>query len=121
MVLSMAAKWVDNTIYFGPDRRRRPAKRLLDRRRHDESGDAPPLAATLRRLRVRINGPTANDRQQALVMIEAAIGEASRLGWRHCVRALENAHDALRGSGPEGAPAADAYVLEAMAHCGAGR
>jgi len=117
----MATRWVDNSAYFGPDRRRRPSKRLLDRRRVDEAGDPPPLAALLRRLRVRIAGPTADDRRHALDMLKAAIGEASRRGWRQCAAELADADQALRTGGRDGPALADTHVVKAMDHAGAGR
>jgi hypothetical protein len=117
----MAAKWVDNSAYFGPDRRRRPNKRLLDRRRHNEAGEPPPLAGLLRRLRVRISAPGAEDRRQALEMLKAAIGEASRLGWRECAAVLADADQALRTGGREGVTIADACVVQALDHASAGR
>lgn len=121
MSMHMAAKWVDNQTYIGPDRRRRPAKRLMDRRRLDEAGEPPALAALLRRLRVRINGSTPEDRHHALAMLKAAIGEASKRGWRQCASALADADQALRTNGREGAALADACIVSAMDHAGAGR
>lgn len=117
----MAAKWVDNGGYFGPDRRRRPAKRLLDRRRLDEAGEPPPLTALLRRMRVRIGGLSADDRRHALDMLKAAISEANRLGWRHCEAALVEADRILRTGGPGAAAAADAKVVDAQEHAGGRR
>jgi hypothetical protein len=118
---AMVTRWVDNGSYVGPDRRRRPSKRLLDRRRFDEAGDPPPLAALLRRLRVRVTGPSPEDRRHALEMLKAAMGEANRLGWRHCAAALAAADAALRAGGRDAPATADARVVEAIAHAAASR
>ena len=118
----MAKSWVDNTAYFGPDRRRKPSKRWNDRRRLDEAGEPPPLAGLLRRLRVRVAGPSAEDRRHALDMLKAAIAEASRLGWRRCAAALVNADDTLRtGGSRDVAATADALIVEALEHAAYGR
>jgi hypothetical protein len=117
----MATKWVDNGDYFGPDRRRRPGKRLLDRRRHDEAGQPPSVGALLRRLRVRIGGSSADDRHHALEMVKAAIDQAHRLGWQRCAEALIAADEALRIGGADAAHVADAHVVQALDHAGSGR
>lgn len=119
----MANKWVDNTEYFGPDRRRRPAsKRWGERRRDDEAGQIPPLGALLRRLRVQMLGITRNDDHiRALQLLNGAISEASRLGYRQCATALQAADRALREHGPKGVTIADTKILEAMDHAGGAR
>ncbi len=118
----MATRWVDNTTYIGPDRRRKLSRRWNDRRRHDEAGELPPLGALLRRLRVRISSDTAEDRRHALEMLKAAIGEASRLGWRQCAGVLIRADEMLRTAGERDvALAADALIVEALEHAGLGR
>jgi hypothetical protein len=120
--MRMPSKWVDNKSYFGADRRLRPSKRWNDRRRHDESGEPPPLGALLRRLRVRVAGPSADDRQHALEMVKAAIAEASRLNWRHCAAALVRVDQILRtNGGRQATAAAEALIVEALEHAGAGR
>jgi len=117
----MATKWVDNNAYIGPDRRRRPARRVLDRRRYDDAGELPPLGAMLRRLRVRVTSGSAEDRRHALEMFKAAIGEANRLGWRRCAAALMSADEAFRTGGPQSAGLVEAWLIDAMDHAGAGR
>jgi hypothetical protein len=118
----MPSRWVDNTNYFGPDRRRKPAKRWNDRRRQDEAGEPPPVGALLRRLRVRIAGPSAEDRRHALEMVKAAISECSRLGWYRCAATLVRVDDLIRGDGGREAVArADVLIVEALEHAGAGR
>lgn len=117
----MADKWVDNTGYFGADRRKPGRKRLLDRRRHDEAGKPPPLSAILRRARVRINGPSEDDRRHALDMLKAAIEQANRLGWALCATCLIEADRALRSERNDAASLADDKVAEALGHAGAGR
>ena len=118
---AMAAKWVDNGEYYGPDRRRRPSRRLLDRRRLDTAGEPPPLGALLRRLRVRITGQSTDDHKHALDMFSAAMGQANRLGWRKCAEALQAADRAFRAGGRNAAAIADAKVCEAMDHANNGR
>ena len=118
----MATRWVDNAAYFGPDRRRKPSKRWNDRRKLDEAGEPPPLAALLRRLRVRVAGQTAEDRRHAFDMLKAAINEASRMGWRQCATTLMSADELLRTGGRRDvAAAADALIVEALEHAAFGR
>jgi len=116
----MATKWVDNTEYFGPDRRKRPGpKRWRERRGADEAGEPPPIGALLRRLRVRLLNPTGDDRKHALEMLRAAIYEANRLGWRQCVVSLQAADQILRSNGA--ASALESKIAEAMDHANANR
>lgn len=118
----MASRWVDNTSYFGPDRRRKPSKRWNDRRRQDEAGDPPSLGALLRRLRVRVAGPSPDDRRHALEMLKAAIGECSRRNWPQCAATLMRVDELLRTDGSRQAvAAADTLIIEALEHAGAGR
>jgi uncharacterized membrane protein len=117
----MATKWIDNTEYFGPDRRRRPAKKWNDRRRHNEATELPPLGALLRRLRVQMISLTPEGCGHALQMLSGAISEANRQGFRQCVAALQNADAAIRQHGPRAAAQADALLVEAMDHAGSGR
>jgi hypothetical protein len=118
----MPTRWVDIGSYFGPDRRRKPAKRWNDRRRLDEAGEPPPLGALLRRLRVRVAGPSPDDRRHALEMLKAAIGEAGRRGWRQCAATLSNVDQLVRTTATREALAtADTLIIEAMDHAAAGR
>lgn len=117
----MASKWIDNTEYFGPDRRRRPAKKWNDRRRYDEATDLPPLGALLRRLRVHMISLTPETCGYALQMLSAAISEANRQRYRQCSTALAAADAAIRQYGASAASKADALLVEAMDHAGAGR
>jgi hypothetical protein len=117
----MANRWVDNSGYFGLDRRRKPSRRWNDRRRLDEAGEPPPLGALLRRLRVRIAAPGAEARRHALDMLGAAIGEATRLGWRRCAAVLMMADEALRAGARDAAATADTLIVEAQEHAAYGR
>ncbi len=117
----MATKWIDNTEYFGPDRRRRPAKKWNDRRRHDEATELPPLGALLRRLRVQMVSLTPSGCALVLQMLSGAISEANRQGFRHCVASLQAADSAIRTHGARAAAQADALLVEAMDHAGSGR
>jgi len=112
----MTSKWVDNTEYFGPDRRRRSAKRWGDRRHYDETVPLPPLGALLRRLRVQMVSLTPDQCAHALQMLNGAIGEANRQGLRRCAASLLAADAAIRQSGARGSAIADAHLVEAMDH-----
>lgn len=76
----MNRKWVDNEVYFGPDRRQRDGgKRWGDQRKVNDAGDPPPLGSLLRRLQISlydINDPTKRQRVQQ--MISLGIMEAQR-------------------------------------------
>lgn len=75
----MRSKWVDNTDYIGPDRRRAsPGLRWRERRRFDETTpEPPPLGAMLRRLRVQILGmQSAADRLHVMQLAAAAAKQA---------------------------------------------
>jgi hypothetical protein len=51
----MTMLWVDNTSYFGPDRRRKLSSfRMLERRRENYAGPAPSLSIAMRQLRMRV-------------------------------------------------------------------
>jgi hypothetical protein len=117
----MASKWVDNTEYFGPDRRKRSGhKRWSDRRRDNEASELPPLGALLRRLRVLTQNLAApDDRRRAIQIMSGALREAHRLGYPRCAAALQAADRALRE--PGGGGAADAHLVEAMSCLAIGR
>jgi hypothetical protein len=120
----MRGKWVDLLDYFGPDRRRRPgSKRWGDRRRDDEAGELPPLGALLRRVRVQMHSAHADDRRRALQLLNAAIDEAQRLGYRGCSEALQGVDRILRQRGDAAAlaAAAEGQLVEAMDHAAAQR
>jgi len=76
----MSRKWVDNEVYFGPDRRTRGlGKRWGDRRTYDDAAEPPPLGAVLRRLRVHLgNIATPEDRRRAHDLARFAATEAER-------------------------------------------
>ena len=119
----MADKWVENNGYVGPDRRKRPGpKRWSERRRHDETGAAPPVAALLRRLRVQLIGMyTPEDRRRVQQLLLAAIHQAQRQRMFDCADALKRAEHLLR-TGPAGdLSKADAALLEAMTLASANR
>ena len=46
--------WVDNTSYFGSDRRCKRTMRMLERRRENYAGPAPSLSIAMRQLRMRV-------------------------------------------------------------------
>jgi hypothetical protein len=50
----MTMLWVDNTSYFGPDRRCERTMRMLERRRENYAGPAPSLSMAMRQLRMRV-------------------------------------------------------------------
>ena len=112
----MADKWVENNGYIGPDRRKRPGpKRWADRRRYDETGAPPPLAALLRRLRVQLIGMySPDDRRRVQQLLLAAIHQAHVQRMFDCADALKRAEQILR-TGPAGdVSRADTALLEAM-------
>ncbi len=112
----MADKWVDNSGYIGPDRRRRSGqKRWGDRRRFDATEKYPPLGALLRRLRVQLLGMySPDDRARALQLLAGAMSEALRQHLFECAESLKRADKMLR-TGPAGdLSQVDAAILEAM-------
>lgn len=113
----MNRKWVDNEVYFGPDRRSRGgAKRWGDRRSYDDAGDPPPLGAVLRRLRVRLSEtPSVTHRHHAMQLLNLAINHATRLGNAPCAASLRRAAPLITADQFE---QADRLVVEAMAHFG---
>ncbi|MGE0741443.1 MAG: hypothetical protein AB7O98_08880 [Hyphomonadaceae bacterium] len=113
----MTKKWVDNEVYFGPDRRARGlGKRWGDRRRYDDAGQPPPLGAILRRLRVMLPHISSTDaRHRALELARLAISEADRLGLPDCARALREASSLISS---DAAASADRLLLEAQAAAG---
>src|SRR5512134_2377783 len=88
----MNRKWVDNEVYFGPDRRKTGlGKRWGDRRSFNDAGDAPPLGTVLRRLRVHLSDiTTPDDRRRTYELARFAAAEAERQHMPACA-------DALRG------------------------
>ncbi|MBC7768886.1 MAG: hypothetical protein H7124_08860 [Phycisphaerales bacterium] len=118
----MATKWVDNTEYFGPDRRRGSRSKLWnERRHHDDTGQLPPLGALLRRLRVQMVGLKAEGVPVALQLFSGAIAEANRQGFRRCAASLYDADAALRQGGAAASAEADVHLVEAMDHAGGRR
>ncbi len=119
----MADKWVEQTGYVGPDRRKRPGpKRLMDRRRRDETSASPGVNALLRRVRVQLLGIySAEDRLRVLQLLSATTQEAHRQRLYECAKALQQAERLLR-SGPSGdVTAADAALQQAMSLAADGR
>jgi hypothetical protein len=76
----MNRKWVDNEVYFGPDRRKGGlGKRWGDRRSYDDAGEPPPLGAVMRRLRVQLNNiATPDERRRVYDLAKFAASEAER-------------------------------------------
>lgn len=110
----MTNKWVDNTFYFGPDRRKRDnGKRWGDKRKQDDSGEPPPLNAVLRRLRVVLmDMSTPDDRQRALQLTRLAMTSADRQGLRACADAIGDAVRCITNGDIAGA---DTKIVEAQA------
>jgi hypothetical protein len=113
----MNRKWVDNEVYFGPDRRMRDAsKRWGDRRTYNDAGDPPPLGAVLRRLRVRLSEePSAAQRHHAMQLLNLAIIHAEKLRITACADVLRRAAPLITADHFEDA---DRLVVDAMAHVG---
>jgi hypothetical protein len=113
----MTGKWVDNEVYFGPDRRKRGDKRWQDRRRLNDAADPPPPGALLRRLRVLILDKNPRTRQRAMLLARLAITEAEKLRWLQCADKIKEAQALIN----QGAIAqADDALVEAITFASSG-
>ena len=94
----MNRKWVDNEVYFGPDRRKGGlGKRWGDRRSYDDAGEPPPLGAVMRRLRVQLNGAlSGDDRRRDYELARFAASEAERQHLTACADHLRTVLEAVR-------------------------
>lgn len=110
----MNRKWVDNEVYFGPDRRKSGlGKRWGDKRSYDDAGAPPPLGAVLRRLRVQLNGILSpDDRRRLYDLALFAAAEAERQHLLECADHLRNVLASIKASD---FTSADAWVMEAQA------
>jgi hypothetical protein len=110
----MTRKWVDNEVYFGPDRRKTGlGKRWGDRRSFDDAGDAPPLGAVLRRLRVHLSDiTTPDDRRRTYELARFAAAEAER---QHMPACADPLREVLTLITQGDYAAADALVMQAQA------
>ena len=114
----MNRKWVDNEVYFGPDRRTRGGKRLGERRAYDDAADPPPLGAVLRRLRIRLTeNASPTNRRHAMQLLSLAIAQAGMLGLGASAAALRRAAPLISSDKFQ---QAEALVVEAMASLGEG-
>jgi len=109
----MIRKWVDNEVYFGPNRRKGGlGKRWGDRRTFDDAGEPPPLSAVMRRLRVHLSSiATPEDRDRAHEFAQFAASEAERQKLPACASALREAMTLIDTGDFDGA---DARVLQAQ-------
>lgn len=109
----MNRKWVDNEVYFGPDRRLRGgSKRWGDRRTYNDAGDPPPLGAVLRRLRVRLSEEAnPEQRHHATQLLNLAIIHAEQMRNTPCADALRRAAPLIATDQFE---QADRLVMDAM-------
>ena len=110
----MNRNWVDNEVYFGPNRRKAGlGKRWGDRRSFDDAGEAPPLGAVLRRLRVHLsNIRTREEQRRAYELARFAATEAERQRMPACADPLREVLTLITS----GAYArADALVMQAQA------
>jgi hypothetical protein len=116
----MTRKWVDNEVYFGPDRRRTGlGKRWGDRRSFDDAGDAPPLSAVLRRLRIHLSDiTTPDDRRRVYDLARFAAAEAERQRMPACANPLREVLTLITAGDYA---TADARVMEAQAAVNAPR
>jgi hypothetical protein len=110
----MSRKWVDNEVYFGPDRRKGGlGKRWGDKRSYDDAGEPPPLGAVMRRLRVQLNGvASSDDRRRVFDLARFATSEAERQHLTGCADYLRTVLDAIKIGD---FTAADAAVMQAQA------
>ncbi|HVZ99820.1 MAG TPA: hypothetical protein VG841_05855 [Caulobacterales bacterium] len=116
----MREKWVDNSAYLGPDRRRvAERRRWSERRRGDEAGELPPLGALLRRVRVSIMSlERRNERDRALKLARGAQEQAERLGLPACAAKVRDAARMIAvvdAKDPRALARADSLIVEAMA------
>lgn len=116
----MRDKWVDNSGYLGPDRRRAGAKRMFDRRKSDETAARPSLPAMLRRLRVLVVDFGGSDnRVRIMALLNAAITEAETMRMLSCADALTQAKRAL--ASPQTASRAESFIVQAIDRAAEGR
>lgn len=110
----MNRKWVDNEVYFGPNRRKGGlGKRWGDRRSFDDAGDPPPLGAVMRRLRVQLNSLLSPDEHRRLYeLAKFAASEAER---QHLPACADHLREVLKLIGARDYVEADAAVLQAQA------
>ncbi|OQW59829.1 MAG: hypothetical protein A4S17_02780 [Proteobacteria bacterium HN_bin10] len=110
----MNRKWVDNEVYFGPDRRKGgPGKRWGDRRVYDDAGQAPPLGAVMRRLRVQLSDTSRpEDRRRIYELARFAASEAERQHFPACADPLREALTRINQGDYAGA---DEFVTRAQA------
>ncbi len=110
----MNRKWVDNEVYFGPDRRKGGlGKRWGDKRSYDDAGEPPPLGAVMRRLRVQLNGiATPEARRRVYELARFAASEAERQHLPDCADHLRTVLDAIANGD---FTRADAAVMQAQA------
>jgi hypothetical protein len=117
----MLAKWVDNSSYLGPDRRRatRRAMRWNERRRNDQASDLASLGSLLRRLRVQMTSLDKGDnRSRALQLARAAIAKAEADRAYACADAVKDAVryiTVMTAHDREAAAQAEKALLRAMA------
>lgn len=110
----MNRKWVDNEVYFGPDRRKGGlGKRWGDKRTYDDAGEPPSLGAVMRRLRIQLNGITTPDeRRRVYELARFAAAEAERQHLSECADHLRNVLNAITSGD---FTRADAAVMQAQA------
>lgn len=114
----MAGKWVDNEVYFGPDRRKRDGpKRWQDRRRLNEAADPPSPGALLRRIRVLLLDKDPQTRQRALLLARLALTEAEKLRWLECADKIKEAQQHINSGAIS---KADDVLVEALTHASNG-
>jgi hypothetical protein len=110
----MIRKWVDNEVYFGPNRRKSGlGKRWGDRRSYDDAAEPPPLGAVLRRLRVHLSDiATPDDRRRAYELARFAASEAERQHLPDCADPLREVLTLITKGNYT---SADAFVMQAQA------
>lgn len=110
----MNRKWVDNEVYFGPDRRTRGgSKRWGDRRTYNDASEPPPLGAVLRRLRLRLSeDPNPTSRHHAMQLLNLAIAHCETLRIPECAATLRRAAPCITA---DQFALAESYVVDALA------
>lgn len=109
----MQRKWVDNEVYFGPDRRKGgPGKRWGDRRSYDDAAEAPPIGMIMRRLRVQLTDvATPEQRRRVYELAKFAAAEAER---QHLTECADHLRRTLAAVAEGNFVVADAALVEAQ-------
>ncbi|MDX2276063.1 MAG: hypothetical protein NW206_11495 [Hyphomonadaceae bacterium] len=115
----MRSKWIDNSDYIGPDRRRITERRLFkERRKFDETGEPPSLPSMIRRLRVQLLGlHTPHDKTHMMQLARAAILQAQtqrKIATADLIKEAASLVHSARHIDPALAQLVDAKLIDAL-------